>query len=211
MALNIMSLICALLVYKWRWLINYTIFVDISYFFIWNLIPSPENVSLLWTPWNMSLQVYMGFISVYTGKSIQIFISNLYLFTFLVVKLGWVHDLPLSMYNYVTFALFAIAYFALEFMLAMLLFYVAELTKKLQVANYQNIRLLDGMHEGVLIISKTEQRVMFCNQPAQKLLNGALSYLNLLKHIVPHQRIPHDDEYLLNASMFHPVEIAVKT
>ena len=66
------------------------------------------------------------------------------------------------------------------------------------------------MHEGVLIISKTEKRVMFCNQPAQKLLNGALSYFNLLKPIVPHQRIHHDVEYLLNASMFRPVELAVK-
>ena len=61
------------------------------------------------------------------------------------------------------------------------------------------------MHEGVLIISKTEKRVMFCNQPAQKLLNEALSYLNLLKPIVPHQHIIHDVRYLLNASMFHPV------
>ena len=67
------------------------------------------------------------------------------------------------------------------------------------------------MHEGVLIISKTEKRVMFCNQPAQKLLDGALSYLNLLKPIHPHQRLCQDVKYLLNASMFHPVEIAVKT
>ena len=35
-----------------------------------------------------------------------------------------------------TFVVYAIGYFVLEFMLAMLLFYVMELTKKLEVANF---------------------------------------------------------------------------
>ena len=172
-----------------------------------SIIPSQEIASLIWTPWTINSYMFAGFIFYYTGKSAQIFFINLFLFITLVVKLGWVHDLPLSMLSYMTYALFAIGFFAMEFMLAMLLFYIAELTKKLQVANFSNIRLLDGMHEGVLIISKTEKRVMFCNQPAQKLLNGVL---NQFKPIFPQYPVHHDFEYLLNASMFHPVEIAVK-
>ena len=131
MALNILSLIGALLAYKWRWLLNYSMYVNFSYIFIVSLIPTPENASLSWTPWFLNVQCYMAFISYYTGKSIQIFFSNLFLFTFLVVKLRLVHDLPLSLLDYMTYALYAIGYFLLEFMLSMLLFYVAELNKKL--------------------------------------------------------------------------------
>ena len=34
----------------------------------------------------------------------------------------------------------------------------------------ENAKLLDGMHEGLLILSKKERRIMFCNSPVDKLL-----------------------------------------
>ena len=37
------------------------------------------------------------------------------------------------------------------------------------------MRLLDGMHEGLLIVSKTQKDIMFCNRPAQKLFTGAIN------------------------------------
>ena len=37
------------------------------------------------------------------------------------------------------------------------------------------------MHEGLLIISKTSNACMFCNNPAQKLLRGALEYFESIK------------------------------
>ena len=36
--------------------------------------------------------------------------------------------------------------------------------------NGENIKLLDNMHEGVLILSKENNQAMFCNKSAQKLL-----------------------------------------
>ena len=42
--------------------------------------------------------------------------------------------------------------------------------------NVQNSKLLDGMHEGLLILSQSNKEVLFCNQPSHKLLKGALSY-----------------------------------
>ena len=48
--------------------------------------------------------------------------------------------------------------------------YIFQLQTKIQSANKENIKLLDGMHEGVLIISKSSQKIIFCNKPAQNLI-----------------------------------------
>ena len=123
-------------IFKWRWLLNAVCYLECSWYLMISIIPTYETASLIWTPWNLCGYMFFGFIAYYTGKSAQIIFLNIVLFILLVVKLGWVHDLSLSMLNYMTYALYAIGFFALEFMLAMLLFYIAELTKKLQVANF---------------------------------------------------------------------------
>ena len=41
--------------------------------------------------------------------------------------------------------------------------------------NQSNMKLLDGMHEGLLIISRKNKEVMFCNKPSQKFLEKALT------------------------------------
>ena len=38
-----------------------------------------------------------------------------------------------------------------------------------------NLKLLDGMHEGVLILSKANRSVLFCNKPSEKFLEAALA------------------------------------
>ena len=53
--------------------------------------------------------------------------------------------------------------------------HISSLHNLLDFANSENIRLLHGMHEGVLIIKKPEQHdgvpgIMFSNKPAEKLL-----------------------------------------
>ena len=63
-------------------------------------------------------------------------------------------------------------------MLAMIFLFIAKLQTRLKSFNIENIELLDGMHEGLLILSKTDKKVMFCNKPSQKLLEGALQNLN---------------------------------
>ena len=54
-------------------------------------------------------------------------------------------------------------------LVGMLSIYVMELQSRLFDSNVENLRLLDGMHEGLLILSKNEsegnRRVMFINNP----------------------------------------------
>jgi len=41
--------------------------------------------------------------------------------------------------------------------------YIFQLQNKISSTNSENCKLLDGMHEGVLIISQTTQKIIFCN------------------------------------------------
>ena len=57
---------------------------------------------------------------------------------------------------------------------AMVLLYISSLHVKMQLFNVENNKLLDGMHEGLLIMSKSNKEIMFCNKPSQKFLEGVL-------------------------------------
>ena len=50
--------------------------------------------------------------------------------------------------------------------------YIYNLQKKISVTNEANIKQLDGMHEGVLVLSQKTNEIIFFNKPAQKLLTN---------------------------------------
>ena len=48
--------------------------------------------------------------------------------------------------------------------------HIFQLQSKIALTNAENIKLLDGMHEGVLILTKDGSDIIFMNKPAQNLL-----------------------------------------
>ena len=47
------------------------------------------------------------------------------------------------------------------------LLYISELHHKMKTFNVENVKLLDGMHEGLLILLKSDpKKPMFCNKTA---------------------------------------------
>jgi len=61
-----------------------------------------------------------------------------------------------------------------------LFLYITKLHNQMKDTVAENMKLLDGMHEGLLILHKDpktpdKNKIMFCNRPAQKLLKGAIS------------------------------------
>ena len=48
-------------------------------------------------------------------------------------------------------------------LLAILIRYISTLHERMKTYNLANIKLLDGMHEGLLILSKASRTPMFCN------------------------------------------------
>ena len=71
-------------------------------------------------------------------------------------------------------ALLCCVFISFQCALGTLLIYITELHTKLTTTNRENEKLLDGMHEGLLILSKKDRLTMFCNKPAQKLLSNFL-------------------------------------
>jgi len=65
------------------------------------------------------------------------------------------------------------------------------------------------MHEGLLILKKSNKGVMFSNKQSQKLLEGALSNLNQSEE--PTKINENDAEsLLLKPSVFYPIRMAEK-
>lgn len=48
-------------------------------------------------------------------------------------------------------------YFLVTTILSMIFIYISELHKEMHTTNTENVKLLNGMHEGLLILSKSDQ------------------------------------------------------
>ena len=77
-------------------------------------------------------------------------------------------------YNISVILCYFLASFAIHTMLAQLIIQIDILHSKLKTSICENTKLFDGMHEGLLILSK-DKTIMFCNKPAKKLLIGAVN------------------------------------
>lgn len=72
--------------------------------------------------------------------------------------------------------LFTLCQLIVDSLLAILIIYIGSLQALLKGAVNDTILLLDGMSEGLLILSDSQDKsVLFCNEPAQKLLVNSIS------------------------------------
>ena len=90
-------------------------------------------------------------------------------------------------------------------MVAMISHYISSLHQRLKRVNAENISLLNGMHEGLLILSsslneKVKDQVLFCNRSAEKLLTRAVSY----------QSRTGTESGIIKPRMFQPFKITEK-
>ena len=63
-------------------------------------------------------------------------------------------------------------FFLATTLLGMIIIYISQLHAQLEFSNEENVKLLDGMHEGLLIFNREDdekKQIMFCNSPARKL------------------------------------------
>ena len=76
--------------------------------------------------------------------------------------------------------MYSIFVFLMCSLITMVVLYISELQYKMNTMNIENAKLLDGMHEGLLILTKSDpQTPMFCNKTAQKLLKGTMNHWDL--------------------------------
>lgn len=110
---------------------------------------------------------------MYTGSHIQL------IFHLTIQVLLYIVGLPILLNKVrvgfiVSNAFLAALYVVVTCLVAAVIFYISKLHLKLASINIENVKLLDGMHEGLLIISKRDRQTMFCNFPAQKIIKSFL-------------------------------------
>ena len=86
------------------------------------------------------------------------------LWPFMSLKFIYMQEISATFVGEIIMCVLLIFMFTTVF--AMIILYISTLHVRIKAFNVENIKLLDGMHESLLILSKTNNRVMFCNKPS---------------------------------------------
>ena len=103
--------------------------------------------------------------------------------------------------------------FVFTTIIAMMVLYISSLHDRMKSNNIANIQLLDGMHEGLLIRSKSDKKVLFCNRPSQKFLERAISVTeqssdNYTVEPGKNDKKDFDQTRLYNPKIFEPIKMS---
>ena len=60
--------------------------------------------------------------------------------------------------------------FTILTILNMLLMYIAQIRSKLAQLIFENLNLLDGMHEGLIVLSESDKELQLASRPAIRLI-----------------------------------------
>lgn len=75
---------------------------------------------------------------------------------------------------------------------------------QLLIQNQQNTKLLDGMHEGLIILLKSNnQQLLFSNRPIEKFINAAILANDKFFEST-------EDHWLLSPKLFKPIQVTAK-
>ena len=98
-------------------------------------------------------------------------------------------------------------------LMAIIVLYTSQLRLRMQSFNSENVKLLDGMHEGLLILNKIDHTVAFCNRPSQKLLRGTMLHHDETEEpTLEVDSLSKLDEQarLMKPSVFYPIKVKIK-
>ena len=108
----------------------------------------------------------MALLLFYTDSAAQLIFLTLSQIVWPPIVLQFIYRKELTTHLLIMLTMNPIIVFLSISVLAIVIQYISSLHVKIRVYNAENIKLLDGMHEGLLILSKSNKRVMFCNKPS---------------------------------------------
>ena len=176
--ITVVAFILSIFCYTWRSIGNWFLYIECLTRVMTSLIPNSLTMSE--QSFSYTLKYVSIIICFYTDSSNQIIVITLTLaFQLFFVQ----HFCYLKPFTFVAFfsSLSQIIIFFVCFSFAgMILLYINYIHEKLDFANEEHIKLLNGMHEGVLIVNENQmkdngaQKMMFCNRTAGKLVKTYL-------------------------------------
>ena len=131
-----------------------------------------------------ALQVtFQGFIFNYTDNRAQIIYLCANQLCWLFLPQYTIYKDPPTANAIIVNLSICFVHFVCLSIFAMLLIYIALLHRRMKTFNVENVKLLDGMHEGLLIVQKSANSmrtltsdIMFCNRSAEKLLTNVIHF-----------------------------------
>ena len=109
---------------------------------------------------------FMFFMFYYTDSGAQLIFLSItqVIWNFLLVQ--WIYEDEITAYDIFEKLSLTILLFLICSMLAVIVLYISSMQMRMKSYNMANIKLLDGMHEGLLILAKSNKKIMFCNKPS---------------------------------------------
>ena len=181
MALRVINLIFCIVCYKWRHLSNHILFLECLLRMVGHTIPNAinENKSVAVSGQEFGLI----FVTFYCDTHRHIFALCLALAYVIFVPpvLLYLRSVTIS-FIFINILTILVLFVATT-LCGMVIIYITQLHAQLEFSNKENVKLLDGMHEGLLIFNTgdssdhtrskfaqaAKKKIMFCNSPARKL------------------------------------------
>ena len=171
-ALMVLSVPLIILVYKKR---NYA-----DYILYYEAFRTLCEAMFVMDGWNtetymqISLMFFLSYLVLCTGPIGQVFCLTVVFALLSLVIHPFIFNNQLTVAKTFVSIAFILALHLTNSLAATLFLYIAELHGKLHQLILENIRLLNGMHEGLLILSKADQSILFINRPVQKLFKNSI-------------------------------------
>ena len=102
----------------------------------------------------------------YTDQGLQIIYLSFIQTLWTTLLFSYIYEEDITVTDIAEKLFLMLMLFMLCSMLAMVILYISSLQHRMKQYNVANIKLLDCMHEGLLILAKSDKRIMFCNKPS---------------------------------------------
>ena len=166
-----LTLLLDILCYKYRKLAQYYLYIHVLHLIFIRMLPNAEGQYISVQPVQFGYVFFGLNVLFYCDQSRSVILQPIMFMWhfFFTSPFIYFKDMTL-MFILVIVWLISVLVFGL-FLTAAGIRYIFQLQSKIAQTNAENIRLLDGMHEGVLILHKRTNDIIFCNKPAQQLLS----------------------------------------
>ena len=174
-----MTIVCNIVLdiacYKYRFLAQTILHYESFVLLIWTMVPTKYNADLY--GFNNVKDNFFACLVWYCDSGAQL-ITNVFCVNLNLFIVQFLYGQEITVFMLLGKIAVVMQYYLAVNAFALLITYIQDIHRRLTSTNEDNIKLLNGMHEGLLILSKNEQspRVMFCNTPVKRIIDTYLAH-----------------------------------